>query len=146
MGNAKGSIWENYEAIKRLHELWTHHHSAGICAIVLTREFGHVTRNAVIGKTWRLGLRGPKTKQPSRKQRQRRREATMRMSQPPPLSGPIKMPTNEYNCQVIDLENCSCRWPFGDPQRDNFFFCGFPEANMAAGQAYCRYHTQRAAA
>ena len=30
-----------------------------------------------------------------------------------------------------------CRYPFGDPQEDDFYFCGQPRQN---GQSYCAYH------
>lgn len=35
------------------------------------------------------------------------------------------------------LEPDDCRWPVGDPRRDDFHFCG---ATKAVGRPYCEHH------
>jgi GcrA cell cycle regulator len=40
-----------------------------------------------------------------------------------------------------DLTECMCRWPIGDPQQADFYFCG---RNKVAGLPYCEHHARRA--
>jgi GcrA cell cycle regulator len=42
---------------------------------------------------------------------------------------------------IQTLEECSCRWPIGDPQDGDFHFCG---KNKVAGLPYCEFHARRA--
>ncbi|MEZ5981668.1 MAG: GcrA family cell cycle regulator [Parvularculaceae bacterium] len=34
-----------------------------------------------------------------------------------------------------------CKWPIGDPARDDFHFCGQP---TSSGKSYCAYHARLA--
>lgn len=44
-------------------------------------------------------------------------------------------------CSIEDLTSSKCRWPIGDPQDENFAFCG----NKSDGDSpYCEFHTQMA--
>lgn len=40
---------------------------------------------------------------------------------------------------ILELTEQTCRWPFGDPTRDDFHFCG---AHSAVGEVYCKEHAK----
>ena len=40
---------------------------------------------------------------------------------------------------LLDLKECMCRWPIGDPQSDDFHFCG---RHKASGGSYCEHHAR----
>jgi GcrA cell cycle regulator len=42
---------------------------------------------------------------------------------------------------LMDLKNSMCKWPIGDPQNDNFHFCG---QHGEPGLSYCEKHTNMA--
>jgi GcrA cell cycle regulator len=83
----------------------------GVCASEIGRQLC-VTKNAVIGKAFRLQLP------------QRRPSA----------------PTQADNQSVIRLEELGagmCSWPLGAPEKDGFHFCG---AVAVRGKPYCPMH------
>jgi GcrA cell cycle regulator len=47
----------------------------------------------------------------------------------------------EERKSVVTLTESSCRWPIGDPQHDDFHFCG---KGKLAGTPYCEFHARRA--
>lgn len=98
------------ERVAKLTELW----NAGLSAAEISRRFGDVTRNAVIGKVHRLGLSG----RPSPIKRAPQR--------------PVVIATNSDR---------PCQWPFGDPGEPDFHFCG---REAAPGRPYCPEHVARA--
>lgn len=49
----------------------------------------------------------------------------------------------EQRKTLIELENCHCRWPVGEPGKEDFFFCGDATADVVAGKPYCTWHTKR---
>ncbi len=40
---------------------------------------------------------------------------------------------------LLDLKECMCRWPIGDPQSRDFHFCG---RQKTAGSSYCEHHAR----
>jgi len=42
-------------------------------------------------------------------------------------------------CTIMDLKEYSCRWPIGDPGKDDFRYCG---ARGVTGLPYCSYHAR----
>jgi hypothetical protein len=40
---------------------------------------------------------------------------------------------------ILELTEQTCRWPVGDPDSAEFFFCG---GNTIAGMPYCAYHSR----
>lgn len=40
---------------------------------------------------------------------------------------------------LLDLKENMCRWPVGDPQDENFHFCG---CQKSGNGAYCEYHSR----
>ena len=111
------------ENIATLTRLWEEGQSARAIALALG---DNLSRNAVIGKARRLGL----AKRPS------------------PIGSPIgaagkKKPTEPAPKQIgpRDIRDGLCRWPFGDPKKPEFHFCGKP---CDSTKSYCTEH--RAAA
>ncbi|MGB1026659.1 MAG: GcrA family cell cycle regulator, partial [Rhodospirillaceae bacterium] len=75
-----------------------------------------VSKNAVVGKAHRLGLKG----------------------RPSPIKRTKKEVKVDHKIKsVVDLGANSCRWPIGDPKEPGFHFCG----KMAIpGKPYCGEH------
>lgn len=115
-----------------------------------------VTRNVVIGIRNRLGIvrdgraprqnRGANAKRAAggaSKRRPRSPFANLRAAfryaaaEPLPLAD---VPTGPL-VALDDLEEHSCRWPFGDPKQGPFGFCG---ARKVTGLPYCEPHARRA--
>jgi len=130
----------------------------GLSASQIAARLGGVTRNAVIGKVHRLGLTGRRTAsrqgqtgalrfplrcrprpQSSRQAPKKtgplrlRGKARLPLSQLPPLD-----PAPAFAVTVATLTATSCRWPLGDPKRQDFRFCGRP---APADQPYCAHHS-----
>ena len=42
---------------------------------------------------------------------------------------------------LLDLKECMCRWPVGDPQDESFHFCGRQKSH---GVSYCEHHARMA--
>lgn len=116
------------------------------------------TKSAVIGKAHRLGL--PRLKLLDGKAiriyrtRAKRQRREVRPGLPLPKAKIVRKPAVPEAPMVIDaqipfeqrktllqLEKGDCRWPVGDPQTADFFFCGAP---AFAGQPYCAAHCRRA--
>ena len=45
-------------------------------------------------------------------------------------------------CTMEELTNTTCKWPIGNPQHDDFHFCG-NEARVEKS-SYCEFHTNMA--
>lgn len=120
------------------------------------------SRNAVIGKIHRLGLdgrprpaSGPRPRpraEGSRRYRQdlnriQEKRAKIRIQYAQPIievTEIIEAPTVddlaipiEQRKTLLELNENTCRWPVGDPQASDFFFCG---AAPKAGSPYCSCH------
>lgn len=150
------------EAINLLRQL----HREG-CSAVETGERlgaqfgGSLTRAAVCGKWQRLGLsrssgnkfkssgdtvgRKPKSHNAGASSFAQRKnpykpkapeiddvEEPVRVTAPPADTIPI-----EQRKQIVDLSEGDCRWPYGTPGSDDFFFCGAPKPE---GGPYCHVH------
>lgn len=109
-------IW-NDERIELLKSLW----AEGLTTGEIGRQLG-VSKNAVVGKAHRLGLKG----RPSpikRTKKAKKEEAPAKQPEQPP--------------SLVDLAAHTCRWPIGDPRDDDFHFCG---KQALAGKPYCGEH------
>ena len=138
----------NDERVDQLKRLW----AEGLSASQIASKMGGVTRNAVIGKVHRLGLSGRAA--PAKPQRGRsfeqdeaaieapRREPSIKAYIPEPeFSAPVVLDTGDMTT-VATLKNNMCKWPIGDPAREDFHFCGQPSAQT--GKSYCAYHAHLA--
>jgi len=139
------------ERVKQLRELW----DDGLSASLIAARIGAVSRNAVLGKAFRLGLCGRKVTvrapRPVRLRAAEPRKVRRVINQGNRIDiinviegqMPQELPTEnipiEQRKSLLDLTNHTCRWPYGHPDSE-FFFCGAPEANFAAGRPYCRFH------
>ena len=92
--------------VAELRKLWSEPHTAA----QIGRKLG-VSKNAVIGKAYRLGL------PPKRGERQK---GPRLVATSPALSTPR-----------------SCAWPVGDPTDADFHFCG---SAVVPGRPYCAEH------
>jgi len=91
-----------------------------------------VTRSAIIGKIYRLGLR--ETPLP----RRRNPAPHARIAPPPPHIRPKPEPL-QFTLLIFDLEPGQCRWP-SDEDVKPLTFCG---ASQEAGSPYCPVHRDR---
>ncbi len=151
------------ERVELLKKLW----ADGLSASQIAGRLGDVTRNAVIGKVHRLGLAGRATTSRVRSARPRNRMSHLPLRPTrvqyrthgnaalKPVFSPIEKPMVALSVvpsiveeddqpapmkvPLLDLRECSCRWPIGDPQDDNFYFCGH---RKQPGSAYCEHHSR----
>lgn len=148
--------WTN-ERVDLLKRLW----SEGLSASQIAAELGGVTRNAVIGKVHRLGLSG-RAKAASAPAKPRRSRpaasparptaaaprtigATALKAEAAPVAAVQAEPApvtelvipNDQRATILQLNERTCKWPIGDPSRDDFYFCG---RNSDPGTPYCAHH------
>lgn len=147
------------DRIELLQKLWLEGWSASRIAAELGPP---ITRNAVIGKVYRLGLSG-RAKPPARNvldspppQRPARRSHghgaashvvgntalalnPLLIEAPvPEIAREVVVPISEP-VTISELREWMCRWPIGDPAQPEFRFCG---AKKLPGQgAYCACHS-----
>jgi GcrA cell cycle regulator len=150
--------WTN-ERIELLQKLWLE----GWSASRIARELAcGITRNAVIGKVYRLGLSGRVNARSGKVQasppRQKApRRPSHRHPDTPQIAGntalafhpfvidapapqtvrDVVVPISEP-VTISELRESMCRWPIGDPAQSEFRFCG---AKKLPGQGpYCACH------
>ncbi|MEO0612237.1 MAG: GcrA family cell cycle regulator [Pseudomonadota bacterium] len=137
------------ERVELLKKYW----AEGLSASQIANKMGGVTRNAVIGKVHRLGLSGRAT--PAKPSRGRAVEAGPAprpvAEKPVPVkpsapSHPVIEPATVIEPAVLSsgdlttvatLNRNMCKWPIGDPAKDDFHFCGQPAQQ---GKPYCTHH------
>lgn len=107
-------VW-NDERIEELKRLW----AEGLTTGEIGKQLG-VSKNAVVGKAHRLGLKG----------------------RPSPIKRTGKAPAKAAEPEprvhsMVDLSHNTCRWPIGDPKEPGFHFCGRP---TLPGKPYCAEH------
>jgi len=146
-------IW-SAPLVDRLRTLVAEGLSAGGIAAALNAAYHTAfTRNAVIGKMGRLGLRSANT-------RGGRPKGAPKLKRKPPIKRgsiyrypssprvfvdhPVTTPAlGARPCSLLELDNDTCRWPHGDVGDPDFHFCGAP-ANLTLGKPYCPVHTRSA--
>lgn len=149
------AVW-NDETEAQLRKLYvTEGLSAGQCAA----RMPGFTRNAIIGKVHRMGFGGRKTlvrishprkaQKPSKQHPGVRAPSQARSSlsaifaeKPQPYVGEpdLVIPVSERKT-VATLGANDCKWPIGDPQHEDFHFCG---KKQDPGLVYCGFHARRA--
>lgn len=114
-----------------LKKLW----GEGKTAAQIATELGEgVTRNAVIGKAHRLKL----SSRMSPIQQNVKKVKTVSENATPPRRVSKKVPVYlGKQLQMEDLRDKMCRWPNGNPQEDDFSFCG---CKTMEGMPYCENH------
>ncbi|MFP4314085.1 MAG: GcrA family cell cycle regulator [Alphaproteobacteria bacterium] len=124
------------ERVALLKKLW----GEGKTAAEIASTLGGVTRNAVIGKAHRLKL----SNRMSPIQTNKKPKTPANTSKPP--AAPVKRTRKKdifipkgKGLSLMELAPNMCRWPSGDPQEDDFGFCG---ELSAAGLPYCEDHAR----
>lgn len=122
------------ERVEVLKKLW----GEGKTAAEIAKQLGEgVTRNAVIGKAHRLKLssRVSPIQQNTKKKKVEKAPRVVKRTPAQP-----KIPVFEgKKVQLSELTEKMCRWPSGDPQSDDFSFCG---CRVVEGLPYCSTHAQ----
>ncbi|UTW55322.1 GcrA family cell cycle regulator [Kordiimonas sp. SCSIO 12610] len=114
------------DRIEILRKLW----DDGLSASQIAKELGEgVTRNAVIGKAHRLGLKS----RPSPVK-------TDKTAKKAPAKKAVKKETKKF-VTLLDLTDRMCKWPIGHPGDADFHFCGKPSE---PGMPYCAAHCAEA--
>lgn len=151
------------DRVDLLKKLW----ESGLSCSQIAAELGHVTRNAVIGKVHRLGLGGRVDKEKAQNIATRRsvrsgsttpkRTTVLRnVLREQPAEASVDQDEDRHGSatdfdpsvpesqrkSVADLEIGDCRWPHGDPQTAEFFFCG--KRSMQDDLPYCAHHSRLA--
>jgi GcrA cell cycle regulator len=143
------------EAVEALRRLAKQGNSATQIAAAMSARYEWMfTRNAIIGKAMRVGIRlGVKagappveTKKPKIQKPAPPKPKTAREAKPMPMPVVIEKPVVEIVVPVsrrvtlTELTGSTCRWPVnnGGP----FLFCGAHGASFATGRPYCAEHTQ----
>lgn len=110
--------WTEAEDL-RLRDLWRERLSKRDIALTLTDEFGRqISRNAVLGRLYRLGLSKPRTGKWS--------ERGVGLGAATGIDGRVIPPPK------------TCQWPQGEPGKAGFRFCG--KGGVVPGKPYCAAH------
>lgn len=133
------SSWTE-ERVELLKKLW----DEGKTAAQIAETLGGVTRNAVIGKAHRLKLSGRAS--PIKTSKKVKTNTVAKSGQK--IAGQVgrrikpapefvdKAPSGD-GVSLLELRERNCRWPLGDPQHDDFKFCG---CASLPGIPYCAEH------
>lgn len=143
MPKASGIGWTD-ERVEILKKEW----AEGLSASQIAGSLGEVTRNAVIGKVHRLGLPGRATTsrlQASYARLNRKRRTHLQITKPvtitvrkPRPSPPTPVEFKEaLMLELLALTSRTCKYPIGDPQDEQFGFCG---NSPITGETYCEFH------
>ncbi len=130
------------ERVSLLKKLW----GEGKTAAEIAKELGGVTRNAVIGKAHRLKLSNRASPiQPSKKTAKPKLKKVEKQMPAPanvnvaPKKQVLAADKDRVRVPLTDLGVRQCRWPIGDPQHEDFGFCG---DTSVIGIPYCLEHAQ----
>ncbi len=100
-----------------------------------------ITRNAVLGKANRNGIRFASAHHGPRKPRQRAKAKISHPIAPQPDPIPASPPAPARACSLLELTNETCRYPIA-PEGEPYVACGALDADMSDGMPYCRVHAR----
>lgn len=123
---AETPVWTE-ERLEKLKELW----NKGLSISQIGEELD-VSRNAIAGKVYRLGLpkrQSPISSKPAAKKAAAAPAPTETIDQ---TDLPLKLALRN-----IDWSRSKCSWPIGDPKTTAFKFCGKDDVT---GKPYCNDH------
>ncbi|MCY3726737.1 MAG: hypothetical protein F4X24_05630 [Rhodobacteraceae bacterium] len=104
------------------------------------------SRNAVIGKLNRLGVKKPNSNATNETSLDKEENKATRDKIDKQLNGQSAgdtQPTQleDRRLSLLYLNEKTCRWPIGDPSTKNFWFCGKP---TLLNKGYCAQHSELA--
>ena len=114
---------------KQLEWLWTR---SSLTATQIAKEIGAGSKNEVMGRVIRLNL--PRRKEPELPRKadgQKQRQAEFRK-----MLGAKR----EARPTVHTVQHDQCRWPMGNRENGDLFFCGEPRDPAYEKCFYCQYH------
>ena len=119
----------------------------GFSAAGIAAALGAPSRNAVIGKANRIGIKlngGGRAPVPPRV------VDGVPKPVPAPFPNEVRTPAWTFACAEVgemrrvrfaDIRHFACRWPIGDPRNGDFAYCGLTPAE---GRPYCAGHCRMA--
>ena len=125
--------------ISKLKELWGKGNTAGQIATII----GEVTRNAVIGKAYRLKLGGKSIPRNNNFKHVSQHQENSTQSGRKTRKSKFKSLLLDKNFEpenpksLEELHDEICRWPIGHPDEPNFYFCG---RKSMKDFSYCKLH------
>ena len=132
------SVWTK-DRIERLTTLWKEGRTADQVALALGDG---VSRSAVLGKVYRMGLSVGRASTSRKAARPRAKTDPKPASARPARS---KSASREWDClaepgraSLLTVGRNQCRWPIGDPRSPAFSLCG----RSSFRGAYCGCHAQ----
>jgi GcrA cell cycle regulator len=130
-------IWTR-ERIDLLKRLW----AEGKTATAIAASLDGISRAAVLGKIFRLrlGAAGNTAAEAGHHQVQDS-ETLLGRRRGRPLVQRSEAPDGK---SLLELDNESCRWPYGRPGTKAFHYCGVTGADLENGRPYCEHHMRRA--
>ncbi|MBA1339944.1 MAG: GcrA cell cycle regulator [Pelagibacterales bacterium] len=126
------------EKVEQLKELW----GKGNTASQIAQIIGGLSRNAIIGKAHRLNL-SAKIKTRSFSNNQSIQNSNNNIVQKRERKNKFKSLIIEKDFepenpkQLEELDESSCKWPFGHPNESSFYFCG---RSSLKDFSYCKLH------
>lgn len=122
------------DRIEKLKKLW----EKGLSASQIAGELGEgVTRNAVIGKAHRLGLKSRPSPVKSAPKREGVKRVAPQTKKTPPKPLRMDEKPSKHRLSLLELNERVCKWPIGHPGDENFHFCGEPSVPALP---YCEPH------
>jgi GcrA cell cycle regulator len=127
------------EKVDKLKQLWGKGSTAGQIASII----GGVTRNAVIGKAYRLNLAAKSVQKKKNfiqvSQHQENAPQTGRITRKSRFKSLLLDKTFEPENpkSLEELHDEICRWPIGHPNEPDFYFCG---RESMKNFSYCKLH------
>ena len=134
----------NQQKVDDLKKLW----NEGVATSRIGEQLGF-TKNAVIGKAFRLGLERRQNSRKKASQTASYSSATLyRETITPSSSIPIKKESTRrrekfsFKKSIVGTGSFkSCQWPIGDPLKDGFHYCG---CENIPTKPYCIEHYKKA--
>ena len=116
-------------------------------ASVIAGRMG-ITRNAVLGKLHRMRLERKRPtvvkSVPPRRKYAWRKPILITPAERIIIASPLDAAAVpiEQRRSILELQNAHCRFPYGNPKRAGFFYCGFSSADVLGGRPYCTAHAR----